>query len=54
MSKTLAGEWVQVMRVEHRLLVFYCNTLIRELDPASQRSNIIERWLPGSSETPKV
>jgi transposase InsO family protein len=49
-SKTLAGEWVQVVRVEQRMLVFYCNTLIRELDPGSQRSNIIERWLPGSSE----
>jgi transposase InsO family protein len=50
-SKTLAGEWVQVIRVEQRMLVFYCNTLVRELDPESQRSNIIERWLPGSSDT---
>ena len=49
-SKTLAGEWVQVVRVETRMLVFYCNTLVRELDPESQRSNIIERWLPGSLE----
>jgi len=32
------------------MLVFYCNTLIRELDPETQRSNIIERWLPGSLE----
>ena len=53
-SKTLAREWVQVVRVEQRMLVFYCNTLIRELDPASQRSNIIERWLPGSSHTTEV
>jgi transposase InsO family protein len=53
-SKTLAGEWVQVMRVERRMLVFYCNTLVRELDPESQRSNIIERWLPGSSENTEV
>lgn len=50
-SQTLAGERVQVVRVEQRMLVFYCNTLIRELDSGSQRSNIIERWLPESSPT---
>jgi len=50
-SKTLAGEWVQVVRVEQRILVFYCNTLVRELDPESQRSKLIDRWLSGSSST---
>jgi hypothetical protein len=53
-SKTLAGEWVQVIRIEQRMLVFYCNTLVRELDPGTQRSNIIERWLPGSSTSTEV
>lgn len=32
-SKALAGESVQVVRVEDRLLVFYCATLVRELNP---------------------
>lgn len=53
-SKTLAGEWVQVVRVEQRMLIFYCNTLVRELDPASQHSTIIERCFPGSSDTAEV
>jgi hypothetical protein len=43
-SKALCGEWVQIVPVERRLLVFYCQTLIRELDPALQRSTIVERW----------
>jgi hypothetical protein len=34
-SKTLAGEWVQLVKVEQRMLVFDCNALIRELDPGS-------------------
>lgn len=53
-SKTLAGEWVQVVRVQPRILVFYCNTLIRELDAETQGSTIIERWVPGSSRTTAV
>jgi len=32
-SSSPAGEWVQVVRVEQRIMVFYCATLIRELDP---------------------
>jgi transposase InsO family protein len=47
-SRTLAREWVQLVKVEHRMLVFYCNTLIRELDPGTQRSTIVERCIPGS------
>jgi transposase InsO family protein len=39
----LAGEHVQIVSVEQRLLVFYCDTLIRELDPELQRSTIVER-----------
>ena len=29
-SLALAGEWVQVVRLESRRLVYYCTTLIRE------------------------
>jgi hypothetical protein len=31
-SRALAGEWVQLVRIEQRILVYYCHTLIRELD----------------------
>jgi hypothetical protein len=51
-SKALSGERVQVVRVEQRLLVFYCKTLIRELDTGIQRSKIIERWIPRPSSSP--
>jgi len=36
---------VQLERVGERVLVFYCLTLVRELDLASYRSTIVERWL---------
>jgi Integrase core domain len=48
-SVSLAGEYVQIVPVDHRMLVFYCNTLIRELDCETQRSTIVERWIPQSS-----
>jgi len=43
-SKALAGEWVELKRAEGRVLVYYCNSLLRELDPAAQRSTAVERW----------
>ena len=51
-SKALAGERVQVVPLEGRMLVFYCTTLLRELDPGIQRSKIIERWIPRPSSSP--
>jgi transposase InsO family protein len=45
-GRALAGEWVQVLEVEHRLQVYYCNTLVREIDPATQRSTIVQHWIP--------
>jgi transposase InsO family protein len=53
-NQSLAGEWVQVVRVEQRMMVFYCSTLIRELDPGIQRSKIIERWIPRPSSSPPL
>jgi transposase InsO family protein len=53
-SKALCGEWVQVVRVEQRLQVYYCTTLIRELDLGSQRSTIVERWIPSDVSPPKL
>jgi transposase InsO family protein len=44
-SGPLAGERVQLIRIEHRVLVFFCNTLIRELDLANQGSTMVEPWL---------
>ena len=44
-SKALSGESVQVIRIEQRMLVIYCATLVRELDPAMQRSTIVERCI---------
>ena len=48
-GRALAGEWVQIVEVEagisSRLQVYYCNALIRELDPSIQRSTIVERWI---------
>jgi hypothetical protein len=42
-GKTLAGERVHIQPVEERFLVYFCNTLVRELDPALRRSTIVER-----------
>jgi transposase InsO family protein len=47
-GQALSGERVQVIPVEQRLMVFYCQTLIRELDLGTQCSTIIEHWIPKS------
>ncbi len=43
-SEALANERVQLVRVEQRVLVYYCQSLIREIDLADQRSTAVERW----------
>jgi len=43
-SRALAGEWVQLVRVEGRVLVYYCRSLVRELDLVTQRSTAVDRW----------
>ena len=53
-SGALAGEYVQLERVEDRALVFYCRTLIRELDLESQRSTAVERWLSSPDQQLKL
>jgi transposase InsO family protein len=45
-GRALAGEYVRILEVESRFHVYFCNTLIRELDPQIQRSTIVERWIP--------
>lgn len=44
-SLALAGERVRLEQIGERVLVFYCRTLIRELDLAKQQSTIVDRCL---------
>jgi Integrase core domain len=44
--QVLAGEWIQLQRIEDRVLVYYCNTVVREIELGSHRSLIVEHWLP--------
>jgi hypothetical protein len=53
-SCSLSGEWVHVVPVESRLLVFYCATLIRELDWGTQRSTIVDRCIPHPASSTQV
>jgi transposase InsO family protein len=50
-SKALAGEWVQLIRMGERILVYYCRSLVRELDPCHQRSTAVDRWWQGPGPT---
>jgi transposase InsO family protein len=43
-AQALAGEWVQLERVGERVLVYYCRTLVRELDLQSRASLVVHRW----------
>jgi hypothetical protein len=45
LGRALSGERVKLVTIEQRVLVYYCRTLIRELDLRSQRSTIVDRWL---------
>ena len=44
-AKSLIGERVHIVEAEERYLIYYCNTLIRELDPATRHSMIITRFV---------
>lgn len=47
-SRALAGEWVQLIHLENKVLIYYGKSLVRELDPLSHRSYAGDRWLSGS------
>lgn len=47
-SRALAGDWVQLERIGQRVLVYYCRTLIRELNLQTQCSTTVGRWLEES------
>ena len=53
-SRSLAGEWVQLIRVEQRVLVYYCRSIVRELDLATQRSTAADRWVTTPTPVPEV
>jgi len=47
-SRALVGEWVQLIRLPEKILVYYCRSLVRELDPLSHRSVAAATHLLGS------
>jgi transposase InsO family protein len=47
-SRALVGQWVQLIRLQDKILVYYCRSLVRELDPLSHRSVAADRWLYGA------
>jgi transposase InsO family protein len=53
-SQALAGECVHVVPVSGRCLIFYCATLVRELDPQIQCSTIVSHWIPDPTSHSKV
>jgi transposase InsO family protein len=53
-SRALKGEHVQLVDIEQRVLVYYCRTLIREFDFASQRSTIVDHWLQAENPQQKL
>jgi len=48
-SQALAGERVHVVPISGRWMIFYCATLVRELDPQIQCSTIVEHWIPDAT-----
>ena len=42
-SRALVSETVQLQRVEQRILVYFCTTLVREIDLRVQRSTAVDR-----------
>jgi len=54
LSSALCGERVRIVKVGERAQVYYCATLIRELDLGTQRSTIVERWVPSKVPQPKL
>ena len=44
-SRALSGQSVQVVSLDHRVLVYYCNTVIRELDLTTGKSVLLNRWI---------
>jgi transposase InsO family protein len=48
-SRALSRQWVQIVTLEQRALVYYCTTVIRELDLITGKSSLVHRWLKENS-----
>ena len=44
LSSALALETVQLQRVDQKILIYFCKSLVREIDLAAQRSTAVDRW----------
>ena len=44
-GQAMRREWVQLVKLENRVLVYYCRSVVRELDLSIQRSTAVERWI---------
>ena len=53
-GKAFIGERVQVVEVESRWQIYYCSTLIREVDRESQRATAVARWFSRSTSRIRV
>jgi transposase InsO family protein len=51
-SKALCGEWVRLVAIDDRVLVYYCATLFREIDLRIQCSTIVEHWITPPNSSP--
>lgn len=51
LSLALAEQWVELVRIEQRVLVYFCRTVVHELDLGIHRSTPLKRWIPA---TPKL
>jgi transposase InsO family protein len=53
-SLALASEKVELKRLDQRLLIYFCRTLVRDIDLAAHRSYTVDRWarLPTCKESP--
>ena len=45
-NQALVGETVQIRRIDQRVLVYFCNTLVREIDFGSGLSTAADRPEP--------
>lgn len=53
-GQALSGERIGLQRLGDRAHVYYCATLIRELDFVNQRSTLVDRWLTDHAPQPKL
>jgi hypothetical protein len=44
LSRVLALETVELKQVDQKVLVYFCRSLVREIDLAAQRSTAVDRW----------